>query len=77
MIPSFTAEAALPPAQGFYRAHARAAANSAWVTPQDLRNQLPDNGGNALGVTMTPCTCPCCQLHSCGLFGWSTCMTCC
>lgn len=77
MIPSFTAEAALPPGQGFYRARSRPAAIGAWVTQQDLRTKAPDDGGDALGITTAACNCPCCITHGCGWLGTSTCMTCC
>lgn len=77
MVPRFTAEAALPPARGFYMTRSRSAADGAWVTAQqDLKNQTID-GNNALGVTTVACSCPCCVTHGCGWFGTSTCMTCC
>jgi len=82
MIPNFTAEAALPVAQAFYRSPSRAASTGTVILPQQDRITQPRGGDGALGLAPpSPCTCPCCQTHACatfgGLFGWDTCLTCC
>jgi hypothetical protein len=67
MLPEFTAEAALTAMRG-YRGQVQLDGGHAMIAAQQRK---------VMAGTSTVCTCPCCQQHNCGPFGWWSCLTCC